>query len=154
MAYLWLPVFAIIIFICSYFERFRFILFLTIGAATYKFILQQLTKKSTIITFDIHNIQMGDIHIPLSALQHYYISQPLNHLIILRVRTRDKNLSMYIEKQAKDHIEMLLKTANIPSKKIPYDNYLQFGHLILPFVGLAICAIAYKLCDYVQYIVL
>jgi len=150
-AYQWLPVFAVVIFICSYFERFRFILYLSVGAATYAFILSQLKKKSVNLRFNTDEIQINDKDIQLSSVENYYISLPLNELIMVRLRVKEKNEAFYIEKEAKDNIEDFFKTKNIPIKKISYDNYLQYGHLILPVVGLLICAVMYKLYYYIQY---
>jgi hypothetical protein len=150
-AYLWLPVFAIVIFICSYFEKFRFILYLSVGAATYAFIIDQLKKKAVQINFSEGKIQIDNIPVPLSVVENYYISLPLNELIMLRVKTKQKNEAVYIDKEQQENIKEFFRNNNIHEKKISYDNYLQYGHLILPFVGLLICAVVYKLHYYIQY---
>ncbi|ANF49670.1 hypothetical protein A0O34_03550 [Chryseobacterium glaciei] len=150
-AYLWLPVFAIVIFICSYFEKFRFILYLSVGGATYAFIIDQLKKKAVQINFSEGKIQIDNIPVALSAVENYYISLPLNELIMLRVKTKEKNEAVYVEKEQQENIKEFFRNNNIPEKKISYDNYLQYGHLILPFVGLLICAVVYKLHYYIQY---
>ncbi|KPH12806.1 hypothetical protein [Chryseobacterium sp. ERMR1:04] len=150
-AYLWLPVFAIVIFICSYFERFRFILYLSIVVATYAFIINQLKKKAVKVSFNTCEIQIDNNKIPLSIVENYYISLPLNELIILRIYVAGKNEALYLDKMQKENIKELLKQANISDKKILYDNYLQYGYLIFPFIGLFICAIIYKLHYYLQY---
>ena len=149
--YQWLPVFAVVIFLCSYFDRFRFILYLSVAAATYAFILNQLKKKSVILSFNTNEIRINDKTIQLSSVENYYISLPLNELIMLRLKVKEKNEAFYIEKEAKHNIEDFFKAKNIPIKKKSYDNYLQYGHLILPFVGLLICAAMYKLYQYIQY---
>ena len=150
-AYQWLPVFAVVIFLCSYFTRFRFILYLSVGAATYAFILNQLKKKSVIFSFNPNEILINDKDIQLSLIENYYISMPLNELILLRLKVKEKNEAFYIEKEAQFNIVEFFNAKNIPMKKTSYDNYLKYGHLILPFVGLLICAAMYKLYQYVQY---
>ncbi|MCA6068462.1 hypothetical protein JI747_014850 [Chryseobacterium sp. RG1] len=150
-AYLWLPFFTIIILICSYFEKIRFILYLSVGAITYAFIINQLKKKAIPIKFNMDKIVINTIDIPLSAIENYHISVPLNELIMLRVKKKNKNEAVYIGKEEKEQIEEFFKNAHIPEKKISYDNYLQFGHLILPFVALIICGVMYKLYYYIQY---
>lgn len=46
-AYLWLPFFAIIILICSYFENYRLMLYGSVVALSYSLIIQSLKKKTT-----------------------------------------------------------------------------------------------------------
>jgi hypothetical protein len=150
-AYRWLPIFAVMIFICSYFDRFRFILYLSVGTATYAFIINQLKKKSVDLRFNTNEILINDKAIQLSSVENYYISLPLNELIMLRLKVKEKNEAFYIAKEAKHNIDDFFEAKNIPMKKKSYDNYLKYGHLILPFVGLLICAAMYKLYQYVQY---
>ncbi|GAA4139283.1 hypothetical protein GCM10022216_17310 [Sphingobacterium kyonggiense] len=150
-AYLWLPVFAVVIFICSYFEKFRIILFLTVVAATYAFILKQLKNKAVPVYFKNDKIQIDDTEIPLTNVESFYISRPLNELIILRLRTKDQNLAVYLEKDQENSIKAFLNKVKIEEQKTPYDTYLQYGHLILPFIGLIICGVVYKLYYYIQY---
>lgn len=150
-AYLWLPVFAVVIFICSYFEKFRIILFLTVVTATYAFILKQLKNKAVPVYFKNDKIQIDDTEIPLTNVESFYISRPLNELIILRLRTEDQNLAVYLEKDQENSIKAFLNKVKIEEQKTPYDTYLQYGHLILPFIGLIICGVVYKLYYYIQY---
>jgi len=150
-AYLWLPIFAFVIFICSYFEKYRFILYISVVATTYAFILHQLKKKAVEINFGQDKITISSFEILISDLESYYISLPLNELIILRMRTRNSNESIYIDKDKKEIILKFLQQHRIAEKRISYDYYLQYGHLIMPFIGLLICAAMYKLYYYIQY---
>ena len=150
-AYQWLPVFAVVIFLCSYFDRFRFILYLSVGAATYAFILNQLKMKSVILSFDTNEIRINEKTIQVSSVEKHYISLPLNELIMLRLKVKEKNEAFYIGKDAKHNIEVFFNAKNVLIKKSSYDNYLRYGHLILPFIGLLICAVMYQLYQYAQY---
>lgn len=150
-AYMWLPLFAIVILFCSYFDRFRFILYLSAGAGTYYFIMSQLKKKSVKVYFSAGTIKIDNIKIPRLTIENYYISLPLNKLIILRIQTDGKQEAVYIEKEQKDNVIHFFKKENVPERRISYDNYLQYGHLILPFLGLLVSAIAYDLFLFIKY---
>ncbi|GEN77556.1 hypothetical protein [Chryseobacterium hagamense] len=150
-AYLWLPLFAVVIFVCSYFEKYRFILYISVVGATYAFILGQLKKKAVEVNFCKDKITVNSAEIRLSEIKSYYISLPLNELIVLRMRTGSGDKSIYIDKNKREHITEFLKVNHIPEEKISYDYYLQYGHLIMPFAGLLICAAMYKLYYYIQY---
>lgn len=150
-AYLWLPLFAVVIFVCSYFEKYRFILYMSVVGAAYAFILGQLKKKAVEVSFSKGKITVNTTEIRLPEIESYYISLPLNELIILRMRIGNGNESIYIDKNKRESILEFLKENHIPEKKISYDYYLQYGHLIMPFAGLLICAAMYKLYYYIQY---
>ncbi len=150
-AYLWLPVFAVVIFACSYHDKLRFILYATVTAATYAFILQQLKKKAVDVIFEEEQIIIADTAIPLSLVTEYHISLPLNELIIIRLKVNDRNESIYIDKDHREAIITYLARHHIPERKRTIDHYLQYGHLILPFIGLLICALMYQLCDQIRY---
>lgn len=150
-AYLWLPLFAVVIFVCSYFEKYRFILYISVVGATYAFILGQLKKKAVEVHFSKDKITINSTEIRLSDIKSYYISLPLNELIMLRIRTGSGDESIYIEKNKREGIMGFLREHHIPEEKISYDYYLQYGHLIMPFAGLLICAAMYKLYYYIQY---
>ncbi|WP_128330560.1 hypothetical protein [Apibacter sp. HY039] len=142
-AYLWLPVFTVVLFICFYFEKLRFFLFLTVGAATYGLILNQMKKKSIQIIFSENSITItiDKYTILLSDIENYHICLPLNELFMLRIKTKDKNLITYIGKEFKEEVEIFFKSTSIPESKTSYDTFLKYSHLILPFVGLFICLI-------------
>ncbi|PQL90540.1 hypothetical protein [Apibacter adventoris] len=148
-AYLWLPVFTVVLFICSYFEKLRFFLFLTVGAATYGLILNQMKKKSIQIIFSENSITIDKDTILLSDIVNYHICLPLNELFMLRVKTKNKNLITYIGKEFKEEVEIFLKNSSISENKTVYDISLKYSHLILPFIGLLICGIIIK----IQYII-
>lgn len=151
-AYLYLPIFAVIILICSFFEKFRFILYFTVVGASYGFILNQLKKKYVNIEFDSENILLGEIIINTKDIESYYLSLPLNELLMLRIKTKNqKDLAVYIDKDLKMTIESFFNRNSIESVKENYDNYLKYGHLIFPFVGLIICAIVYSIYNYFKY---
>ncbi len=150
-AYVWLPLFAVVIFVCSYFEKYRFILYISVVGATYAFILGQLKKKAVEVNFSRDKITINSTEIRLSEIKSYYISLPLNELIVLRMRTGSGDESMYIDRNKREGIMEFLREHHIPEEKISYDYYLQYGHLIMPFVGLLICAAMYKLYYYIQY---
>ncbi len=150
-AYLWLPVFAMVIFVCSYHEKLRFFLYATVIGATYAFILLQLKKKAIELVFEEEQIIIADAVIPLSQVKEYHISLPLNELITLRLKADNINKSFYISKEHREAIERYLARHHIPERKAAIDNYLQYGHLILPFFGLLICALMYKLYDHFRY---
>lgn len=151
-AYLYLPIFAVIILICSFFEKFRFILYFTVVGASYGFILNQLKKKYVNVEFDSENILLGEIIINTKDIESYYLSLPLNELLMLRIKTKNqKDLAVYIDKDLKMTIESFFNRNSIESVKENYDNYLKYGHLIFPFVGLIICAIVYSIYNYFKY---
>jgi hypothetical protein len=149
--YVWLPVFAVVIFACSFSETFRFVLYATVVSGTYALILKQLKKKSIPIDFDQDKIQVNNNRIFLANIEDYCITLPLNELLLLRLKTKEKQEAFYIEKEAKASIEDFFSQTNIPLKQTGYDTYLKYSHLILPFVGLFICAVMYKLFQYIQY---
>lgn len=144
-AYMWLPLFAIVILFCSFFDRLKFILYLSLGGAVYYFILNRLKKKLVQVKFNTNEIKIDEIKILRSTIENFHISLPLNKFIILRIQTNGKQEAVYISKEEKDKINFYFKKGNILEKKIPYDNYLRYGHLILPFIGLIISAVAYKI---------
>lgn len=151
-AYLYLPIFAVIILVCSFFEKFRFILYFTVVGASYGFILNQLKKKYVNVEFDSENILLGEIIINTKDIESYYLSLPLNELLMLRIKTKNqKDLVVYIDKDLKMTIESFFNRNSIESVKENYDNYLKYGHLIFPFVGLIICAIVYSIYNYFKY---
>lgn len=151
-AYLYLPIFAVIILVCSFFEKFRFILYFTVVGASYGFILNQLKKKYVNVEFDSENILLGEIIINTKDIESYYLSLPLNELLMLRIKTKNqKDLAVYIDKDLKMTIESFFNRNSIESVKENYDNYLKYGHLIFPFVGLIICAIVYSIYNYFKY---
>lgn len=151
-AYLYLPIFAVIILVCSFFEKFRFILYFTVVGASYGFILNQLKKKYVNVEFDSENILLGEIIINTKDIESYYLSLPLNELLMLRIKTKNqKDLAVYIDKDLKMTIESFFNRNSIESVKKNYDNYLKYGHLIFPFVGLIICAIVYSIYNYFKY---
>lgn len=151
-AYLYLPIFAVIILVCSFFEKFRFILYFTVVGASYGFILNQLKKKYVNIEFDSENILLGEIIINTKDIESYYLSLPLNELLMLRIKTKNqKDLAVYIDKDLKMTIESFFNRNSIESVKENYDNYLKYGHLIFPFVGLIISAIVYSIYNYFKY---
>lgn len=151
-AYLYLPIFAVIILVCSFFEKFRFILYFTVVGASYGFILNQLKKKYVNVEFDSENILLGEIIINTKDIESYYVSLPLNELLMLRIKTKNqKDLAVYIDKDLKMTIESFFNKNSIESVKENYDNYLKYGHLIFPFVGLIICAIVYSIYNYFKY---
>ncbi len=151
-AYLYLPIFAVIILVCSFFEKFRFILYFTVVGASYGFILNQLKKKYVNVEFDSENILLGEIIIYTKDIESYYLSLPLNELLMLRIKTKNqKDLAVYIDKDLKMTIESFFNRNSIESVKENYDNYLKYGHLIFPFVGLIICAIVYSIYNYFKY---
>ncbi|HWW42743.1 MULTISPECIES: hypothetical protein, partial [unclassified Pedobacter] len=152
-AYMWLPVFAIVILICSFFEKLRFVLYPTVVAATYTLIINQLKKKSIQVCFENDEIELNGIRIPISDIEEYYISLPLNELLMLRLKTKCKSEAVFLEKESKEAIEIFFSNVNIKSKKNGYDTYLKYSHLILPFAGLIICAVVYKLYNYIFYAV-
>lgn len=149
--YVWLPVFAVVIFVCSFSETFRFVLYVTVVSATYALILKQLKKKSIPVDFDQGKIQVNNNRIFLAEVEDYCITLPLNELFLLRLKTKEKQEVLYIEKEAKASVEDFFSQTNIPLKYTGYDTYLKYSHLILPFVGLFICAVMYKLFQYIQY---
>ncbi|ENV54110.1 hypothetical protein BSN82_04525 [Acinetobacter baylyi] len=150
-AYLWLPFFAIIILICSYFENYRFMLYGSVVALTYSLIIQSLKKKTTDLQFTQNAILIGQKEIQLSSVKNYNISLALNRFIILRIQTQNENEAVYIDQKEDLKITQFLSNALIPKQKQSYDYFLQYDHLILPFVGLIICALMYKLSYYIQY---
>lgn len=151
-AYLYLPIFAVIILVCSFFEKFRFILYFTVVGASYGFILNQLKKKYVNVEFDSENILLGEIIINTKDIESYYLSLPLNELLMLRIKTKNqKDVAVYIDKDLKMTIESFFNRNSIESVKENYDNYLKYGHLIFPFVGLIICAIVYSIYNYFKY---
>ncbi|VXC15567.1 MULTISPECIES: hypothetical protein [Chryseobacterium] len=151
-AYLYLPIFAVIILICSFFEKFRFILYFTVVGVSYGFILNQLKKKYVNVEFDSENILLDEIIINTKDIESYYLSLPLNELLMLRIKIKNqKDLAVYIDKDLKMTIESFFNRNSIESVKENYDNYLKYGHLIFPFVGLIICAIVYSIYNYFKY---
>jgi hypothetical protein len=116
-AYSWLPLFAVVILVCSYFDKLRFILYLPVVMATYALIINQLKKKSVQIKFMGSKIQINDKVLPLSDIDDYYISQPLNELIMLRMNVKGENEALYIDKESQGFIEEFLNEAKVGVKK-------------------------------------
>ena len=148
-AYLWLPVLSVILFFCSYFEKLRFFLYLTVGAATYGLILNQMKKKSIQIIFSNSSITIDKNTVPLSEIENYHICLPLNELFMLRIKTKGKNLITYIGKECKEEVEVFFKSTSIPENKTAYDTFFIYSHLILAFailfIGLGIYFIYEKI---------
>ena len=151
-AYLYLPIFSIVVLVASFFEKLRFILYFTAVGATYGFILNQLKKKNINIEFNSENIFLGDHIINIKDIDSYYLSLPLNELLMLRIKTKNQdNIAIYIDKDLKLTIESFFDKNSIKSIKENYDNYLKYGHLIFPFIGLGICAIIYSIYNFFKY---
>lgn len=94
---------------------------------------------------------MGQKEIQLSRIENYHISLALNRFIILRIQTQSRNEAIYIDQKEDLKITQFLSNALIPKQKQSYDYFLQYGHLILPFMGLIICALMFKLSYYIQH---
>ncbi|MDH6252789.1 hypothetical protein M2347_002516 [Chryseobacterium sp. H1D6B] len=150
-AYLYLPVLALIILISSFFEKIRFILYFTAVGASYGFILNQLKKKNINIEFTSQSILLGTHTINVQDIQSYYLSLPLNELLMLRIKTIDNDIAVYIDKDLKTTVESFFIKNSIVSIKENYDNYLKYGHLILPLAGIGICAVIYSFYSYFEY---
>lgn len=154
-AYLYLPIFAIVVLVASFFEKLRFILYFTAVGATYGFILNQLKKKNINIEFESENIFLGDKTINSKDIDSYYLSLPLNELLMLRVKIKNQdNIATYIDQDLKLTVESFFDRNSIKPVKENYDNYLKYGHLILAFVCLGICFLMYSLYNYVYYHIL
>ncbi len=151
IVYYWLPVFAFIILVCSYFDKYRYTLYVTVVGSTYGFILNKLKKRVIHIAFCNDRIIIDKNEIPISHIKEYHISVPLNDLIILRLKTSNKTQAIYIVKEKHEIIDHFFKDAHIPNRKKFNDYYLQYGHLILPFALLLICAVINQLYKYLLY---
>ncbi|MGH1520388.1 hypothetical protein [Chryseobacterium sp. JK1] len=150
-AYLYLPLFAVIVLVCTIFEKLRFILYCTVVGASYTFILNQLKKKSIDIEFSSDHIALDSCIIPIEDIQSYYLSLPLNQLLMLRIKTKNKDIPIYIDKDLKTVIESFFEKHSIRPLKEGYDNYLKYGHLIMPFAGLFICGFVYSIYNCFKY---
>lgn len=94
------------------------------------FILNQLKKKSKNINFQEDKLIIGEAIIMPTDIKSYYMSLPLNELLMLRIKTRTEDIAIYIDKNLKTNAEYFFDTHLIKSEKIGYDNYLKYGHLI------------------------
>lgn len=136
--YKWLPLFTIVLFISSYLEKIRYILYFTAVAGIFQLIISKIKKEKIDVLFYQSKIVIGDLDIPLTTVSNFHICLPLKELIMLRLEVKGENIAVYITKQKKDQILNFLQKANFPDKRIGYDAYLQYGHNLSAFVVLAI----------------
>ena len=90
MAYGYLPIFSIIVLVCSAFEKLKFFLYLTVVGATYGYILNQMKKKHIMIEFGADDIVLDQAKYNFKNIDSYYLFLPLNELLMLRIRTKDQ----------------------------------------------------------------
>ena len=155
MAYSYLPVFSIILLICSAFDKLRFFLYITVVGATYGYILQQMKKKHSHIEFKSDDITIDQTTYNFRDIESFYLSLPLNELLMLRIRTNEnRDVAIYIDKNLKKTIENFFNNHSISSNKTDYDSYLQYGHLLLAFTSLLICFLALIVYNFVYYKIL
>lgn len=155
MAYAYLPIFSIIVLVCSAFEKLRFFLYLTVVGASYGYILNQMKKKHIIIEIGTNDIILDQTRYNFKDIDSYYLSLPLNELLMLRIRTKDqKDLAVYVDKDLRETIESFFNNHSIKSQKISYDNYLKYGHLILPIISIILCGLMYGLYNFIYYKIL
>lgn len=155
MAYAYLPIFSIIVLVCSAFEKLRFFLYLTVVGASYGYILNQLKKKYIMIEFVADDIKLDQTMYNFKDIDSYYLSLPLNELLMLRMRTKNqKDIAVYVDKDLKTTIESFFNNHSVKSQKINYDNYLQYGHLIFPIIGIIVCGLMYALYNFIYYKIL
>lgn len=155
MAYTYLPVFAIIVLVCSAFEKLRFFLYLTVVGASYGYILNQMKKKHIIIEIGANDIILDQTSYNFKDIDSYYLSLPLNELLMLRMRTKNqKDVAVYVDKNLKNAIENFFNNHFIKSQKVNYDNYLQYGHAIFLVLYMAICFLLYITYNYIYYKIL
>lgn len=155
IAYTYLPIFSIIVLVCSAFEKLKFFLYLTVVGATYGYILNQMKKKHFMIEFGADDIIVDQTRYNFKDINSYYLSLPLNELLMLRIRTKDqKDMAVYVDKDLKTTIENFFNNHTIKLQKIKYDNYLQYGHLIFPIIGIFLCGLMYALYNFIYYKIL
>ena len=155
MAYTYLPIFSLIVLVCSAFEKLRFFLYFTVVGATYGYILQQMKKKHIIIKFKEDDIIVDQKTFHFKEIDSFYLSLPLNELLMLRIRTKDnKDVAVYIDKDLKESIEIFFNNHSIQPQKINYDNYLKYGHTIFLFLYVAICLLLYTAYNFIYYKIL
>ncbi|MFY1047410.1 hypothetical protein [Chryseobacterium sp. GP-SGM7] len=154
-AYMYLPVFSIVVLLVSFFEKLRFILYFTVVGVTYGYILQQLKKKHVIVDFRADDIIIDRTSFNYRDIDSYHLSLPLNDLLMLRLRTKEqKDIAIYVDKNLKESISFYFNNHSIRNVKITYDHYLQYGHAIFLVLYLIICLLIYSLYNYVYYNVL
>ena len=155
MAYTYLPIFSIIVLVCSAFEKLKFFLYVTVVGATYGYILNQMKKKHIMIEFETDDIVLDQAKYNFKDIGSYYLSLPLNELLMLRIRTKDqKDMAVYVDKDLKTTVENFFNNHTIKSQKINYDNYLQYGHAIFLILYIAICLLLYSTYNFIYHKVL
>jgi len=155
MTYAYLPIFSLIVLVCSAFEKLRFFLYLTVVGATYGYILNQMKKKHVMIEFKENDIMVDKTSYNFKDIESYHLSLPLNELLMLRIRTIDKKyLAVYVDKDLKQTIEMFFNKHFIISHKTNHDNYLQYGHLIFSLLCIFLCGMMYALYNLIYYKIL
>ena len=144
-AYLWLPVFAIVILISSFFEKIQFLLYTTFGAATYYTIIGKLKKKSVSIIFSKDTVTINKNQIAITEINDYYLCLPLNRLFMLRLNTKNGRVVVYLETECRAEVENILERYEIPAKKTRSDIWLKYSHLKFAFLYLFICFLIFTI---------
>lgn len=150
MAYLWLPVISVVAVISSSFEKLRFFLYMTVVAATYGGVLNQMRKKSIQSVFSRNSITIDKEIILLSDIENYYTCLPLNELFMLRLTTKNGKKVLYIGKEFREEIETFLQNTQIPIKKTANDTFLKYSPLSLAFAVLFVGLGAYLIYEEVR----
>lgn len=155
MAYVYLPIFSIIVLVCSAFDKLRFFLYLTVVGASYGYILNQMKKKHIMIEFRENDIMVDKSSYNFKDIESYHLSLPLNELLMLRIRTQgQKDLAIYVDKDLRETIEIFFNKHSIKSQKISYDNYLQYGHLIFGILCICLCGLMLTIYNFFYYKIL
>ncbi len=125
------PIFMVIVAVASAFGKFRYLLYFTIVAATYRTFLNKLKKKIIFINFTERSLNVNSKEIFFADIENYHICLPLRKYFMLRLKTTHKKEVFYISVDNREEIEKLMTDRNLIFNKTKNDLWLKYSPPII-----------------------